>query len=94
MGLYLRDPAEHIEYFVDWSVDQLLTESFGVKVVGHHRHDEYKCILDEDKQRLLASLMATLNTHEFNKLRNGEVKTMVVGYDLFITPKITYRQSI
>jgi len=94
MTSYVTNPADCIEYFIDWSIDQLLTESFDVKVVGHYRNDQFKCILDENKQRLLATLMATVNTKEFMMLKGSEVKTMVVGYDLFITPKIIYRQYV
>ena len=82
---------EHIDLFIDWSVNEIFTKDFNLKVVGHYRNDEYKCILDETYPIALTTLRAALNLHDLDLIRGSEIKTLITGYDLFISPRTTYR---
>ena len=85
------EAAKHIDLFIDWSVNEILTNNLNLKVVGHYRNDEYKCILDEIYQQALAALWGSVSIVDLDLIKGSEVKTLVTGYDLFISPRTTYR---
>ena len=91
MDKYNMSAPEHIDLFIDWSVNEIFTKDFNLKVVGHYRNDEYKCILDETYPIALTTLRAALNLHDLDLIRGSEIKTLITGYDLFISPRTTYR---
>lgn len=90
MKKYNMDASAHVDLFIDWTVNEILTEDFNLKVVGHFRHDEYKCILSEIQQQAIVTLRGSMNIYDLDLIRGSRVKTLITGYDLFITPRTTY----
>lgn len=80
-----------LDYFFDWSVNQILVDNFNMKVVHHYRHDVYLCMYSEISEPLYKFFINSVNLHDLNILRNESVKTLVNGRDLFITRRIPYK---
>lgn len=91
MSRYNISSIDNIDLFIDWSIDDLLTNHFNLKVVGHYRNDEFKCMLTEIHHEALVTLSGSMNLRDLDLIKGCEIKTMVTGYDLFITPRTTNR---
>lgn len=79
---------EDIDFFFDWVINQILVDIFGLRVIHHYRHDVFICMYNELQYDLLPIFKRSVNIHDLRTLKGCEVKTLVNGFDLFITRRI------
>lgn len=84
---------EELDYFFDWAINQILEDSFEMKVIHHYRHDIYKCIYSELAFNLNESFARSVNIYDLRTLKRQNVKTLVNGRDLFITRRSPYKTN-
>lgn len=87
-------PENDLDNAIDWIINQHLQIKFSMKVIGHYRHDVYRCIYDEYKGQIDNYFNASCNKNDLNLLKNCEVKTLVNGSDLFIARRITFKHFL
>jgi hypothetical protein len=81
---------DEIDCFIDWVVNQILTDVFYMDVIHHYRHDIYLCIYSELKYQLTDALRRCISLSDLRILKGCQVKTLVNDKDLFITRRIKY----
>ena len=82
----LCDTVEQREYLWSYLVCESIAELFNVCVVGHYRHDVYKCYYDEHfRYSLCNSIRATLGANRISFDQVRFVKAMPVGMDLYLS---------
>jgi len=87
---YKLNQQQDVDCFIDWCVNQILTDTFQMIVFHHYRHDIYKCVYSELKHQLTQSFTRCIIPSDLNLLRGCEVKTLVNDKDLFITRRFKY----
>ena len=85
VGIKYNLKDDELDYFFDWVINQILEDSFEMKVIHHYRHDIYKCIYSELAFNLNESFARSINIYDLRTLKGDSVKTLVNGRDLFIT---------
>jgi hypothetical protein len=76
---------EHFEDYADWVISELIVRELSIQVIGHSRHDLYKCCLERDIQCILVYFQSLMCRETTYMLQGYKVKIMVNGRNLFIT---------
>ena len=79
-----------IDLFYEWSINEILTMDYHIKVVGHYRNDVFKVIFSFIGPVVQQHLRVAANASDMAMLRGAEVRTLVNGRDLFITSRTRY----
>lgn len=85
---------EDIDLFFDWCINQILTDTFSMRVIYHYRHDVYLCVYSELKHQLTSSFTRNVNLNDFRLFKGCEVKTLINDKDLFITRRFVLEQKL
>lgn len=88
---YRLNNEEEIDYFLDWSVNQILTDEYQMQVIHHYRHDIFKCIYSELKYSLTRALSRCVILNDLVLFKGCQVKTLINDRDLFITRRVKYK---
>lgn len=93
IGTHYNLSQEEIDFFFDWCVNQILTDTFHMTVIHHYRHDIFKCIYSELKHQLTYAFTRCVILNDLNILKGCQVKTLINDKDLFITRRFKYNNT-
>lgn len=79
-----------VDYFVEWVINEVLLDQFGISVVNHYSHDLFKNIYRTYQLEICKNFAVTIDQDKMRLLRGQQVRTLVNGRDLFISQRITY----
>lgn len=71
----------------DWCVKEIFSRILApkrIKVIGHYRWDEGRCVVDTHMQTLVEFFNTELSSKIISKWKNMEVKMMIFGSDVMI----------
>ena len=83
--LHYNVNLDHLEYCLDWCVDESLRSVFLLSVNEKNKCDFYKTVYSIVSKDLDRYMRAIINFNDLNILTGSNVKTICNGQDLFLT---------
>lgn len=75
------------DLFLEWIINECLTEIYNVEVIRHFRQDEHKVIFTEHKEKIKELLFTYVLSEQMNDIKHTQIRTIVNGRDLFIVKR-------
>ena len=80
----------HLEDFIDWTINELLSDVYMLIIPGHPDIAAFKIMYDEVKNAMRPHFTCALPYSAVSNFQPVAVKTICNGADLFITERKSY----